>query len=167
MFETACTTSFEAAVVSFDALLRDHAVGDDQLRRLLGMTEFWPGSATARAALNFADARSESVGESRLRVLLHVHGLPVPVLQAEFHDASGLVARVDFYFPQYNTVVEFDGRLKYGGGSAEVLVREKVREDRLRALGYQVVRSDWTDFDHPQRLVTDIRQAFARSQRGA
>lgn len=167
VFETACTTSFEAAVVSFDAALRDHAVSDDELRRLLGVTGFWPGSATVRAALNFADARSESVGESRLRVLMHTHGLPVPVLQAEFHDANGFVARVDFYFPQYNTVVEFDGRLKYGGGSTEVLVREKVREDRLRALGYQVVRSDWTDFDQPQRVVTAIWQAFARSQRAA
>lgn len=165
--ETACTASFEAAVVNLDAALRDHAVSEHDLRRLLGEIEFWPGSATARAAMSFGDARSESVGESRLRVLMHNFGLPVPVLQVEFFDADGFVARVDFYFPSYRTVVEFDGRLKYGGGSAEVLVREKVREDRLRALGLQVVRSDWSDFEQAHRLVDRIEQAFARADRAA
>ena len=167
VFETACTTSFEVAVVSFDAALRDGLISSDDIVRLLDVTEFWPGSATVRAALGFSDARSESVGESRLRVLLSNHGLPAPVLQYEFHDANGFVARVDFYFPEFHTVVEFDGRAKYGDASAEVLVREKIREDRLRALGLQVVRSDWTDLNRPDRLLAGIRQAFTRSQRAA
>ncbi|MFI7062939.1 type IV toxin-antitoxin system AbiEi family antitoxin domain-containing protein [Kribbella sp. NPDC050124] len=165
--ESACTASFEATVVSVDAALRDHAMDENDVRRLLGLIEFWPGSATARAAVSFGDARSESVGESRLRVLMHNHGLPVPVLQVEFRDSDGLIGRVDFYFPQYRTVVEFDGRIKYGGGSPEVLVQEKIREDRLRALGLQVVRSVWSDFDRPHRLVAGIRQAFDRAQRAA
>jgi putative AbiEi antitoxin of type IV toxin-antitoxin system len=163
VLETACTTSFEAAVVIVDAALRDHVITPDELRRLLGVIEFWPGSATARAAVGFGDSRSESVGESRLRVLMHTYGLPTPVLQMEFRDADGLIGRVDFYFPQYDTVVEFDGRLKYGGGSADVLVREKVREDRLRGLGLQVVRADWTTFDRPRRFRAGIDQAFARA----
>ncbi len=103
----------------------------------------------------------------RLRVLMHTYGLPTPAPQVEFHDADGLIGRVDFYFPQYDTVVELDGRMKYGGGSADVLVREKVREDRLRALGLQVVRADWTDFDRPRRLVAGINQAFTRARPAA
>jgi predicted transcriptional regulator of viral defense system len=167
VLETACTASFEAAVVIVDAALRDHVMSAEDLRRLLGVIEFWPGSATARAAMDFGDARSESVGESRLRVLMHRYGLPTPVLQVEFRDADGLIGRVDFYFPEYDTVVEFDGRVKYGGGSADVLVREKVREDRLRALGFQVVRADWTVFDRPRRFLADIDQAFARARPAA
>lgn len=166
-FETACTTSYEAAVVCFDAALREQTVRADDVRRLLQVTEHWPGSPTARAALNFSDPRSESVGESRLRVLLADHGLPAPTLQAEFYDARGLIGRVDFFFEEFNTVLEFDGRLKYTSAAGEVVVREKVREDRLRARGLQVVRSDWTDFRNPGRLLADLGAAFALGRRAA
>ncbi|MDX2974677.1 type IV toxin-antitoxin system AbiEi family antitoxin domain-containing protein [Kribbella solani] len=166
-FETACTTSFEAAVVSIDAALHANAVSDEEVYRLLAATEYWPRSATARAAWNFSDARSESVGESRLRVLMANHGLPEPELQVEFHDAHGLVARVDFFFDDFDTVVEFDGKLKYANATAEVLVHEKYREDRLRALGLQVVRSDWTDLSRPDRLLSQLRNAFARAHHAA
>ena len=163
LFEMACTSSFEAAVISADAVRRDHPISPDDLRRLLAATEFWPGSARARAALGFSDPLSESVGESRLRVLMQTHGLPVPVLQVVFTDDAGFVARVDFYFPDQRTIVEFDGLVKYAGDTRETLIREKVREDRLRALGLQVVRVIWTDLDHPSRVVARIRQAFARA----
>jgi hypothetical protein len=167
LFETACTTSFEAAVVAFDAALRDHSVADDDVRRLLEVTEYWPGGPTARAVLNFSDPQSGSVGESRLRVLFSDHGLPAPALQVEFYDARGFIARVDFFFAEFDTVVEFDGRLKYANASGEILVREKIREDRLRAKGLQVVRADWSDFNRPDRLLTNLREAFARSRHAA
>lgn len=167
LVETACTASFEGAVVCADAVLRRGGVDEPEMQRLLRVIDFWPGSPKARAVLAFASSRSESVGESRLRVLMHQFGLPDPELQAEFHDADGFVARVDFYFPEYDTVVEFDGLLKYGDGSPEVLIREKRREDRLRALGLQVVRSEWSDFSHPAHLVATITQAFARAARAA
>ncbi|MFD7159157.1 type IV toxin-antitoxin system AbiEi family antitoxin domain-containing protein [Kribbella sp. NPDC059898] len=167
VFETACTTSFQAAVVGFDAALRSGSVAEDDVRRLLEATEYWPGGPTARAALQFSDRRSGSVGESRLRVLFADHGLPAPALQVEFGDSRGFVARVDFFFVEFDTVVEFDGRLKYADASGEVLVQEKIREDRLRAKGLQVVRADWSDLDHPDRLLTDLHRAFARARRAA
>ncbi|WP_350279478.1 type IV toxin-antitoxin system AbiEi family antitoxin domain-containing protein [Kribbella sp. HUAS MG21] len=163
LFEMACTSSFEAAVVSADAVRRDRPIGEAELERLLEVTAFWPGSATARAALDFSSPLAESVGESRLRVLLHTYGLAAPVLQAVFTDAAGFVGRVDFFFAAERTVVEFDGLLKYADGDREALIREKLREDRLRALGLQVVRVTWADLQHPDRLITRIRQAFARA----
>lgn len=165
--ESACTASFEVAVVSIDAALREYGMSDEDTDRLLELSRFWPGSSTARAALCFGSRRSESVGESRLRVLLHDYGLPEPVLQAEFHDRHGLIGRVDFHFPAYNLVLEFDGLLKYGGGSPEILVREKRREDRLRALGLTVARTVWSDFEHPAHLAATIRQALARANQAA
>ncbi|GAA1590861.1 hypothetical protein GCM10009789_50830 [Kribbella sancticallisti] len=160
--ETACTASFEAVVVCADAALRDHRF---TVEGILGRIEFWPGSATARAALAFADPLSESVGESRLRVLLDNHGLPAPRLQVDFADADGFIARVDFYFPDHGTVVEFDGLVKYAGGSREILVKEKLREDRLRTLGLEVVRITWADLARPADVAVRIRRAFARSRR--
>jgi len=167
VFESACTASFEVAVVSIDAALREHDVSDDDIRRLLEMSEFWPGSTTARSALRFGNGLSESVGESRLRVFLHDQGLPEPILQAEFHDEHGFIGRVDFYFPAYNLVLEFDGLLKYVGGSPEVLIREKRREDRLRALGLTVVRIVWPDLDRPAHLAATIRQALTHTNQAA
>jgi very-short-patch-repair endonuclease len=82
-----------------------------------------------------------------------------------FTDSDGFIARVDFFFPDQNTVVEFDGLTKYADGSAETLVREKIREDRLRALGLEVVRITWADLAHPSRTAMRIREAFARSRR--
>ncbi|MGZ0151628.1 type IV toxin-antitoxin system AbiEi family antitoxin domain-containing protein [Kribbella sp. WER1] len=161
--EVAGTSSFEAGVVSADAAFRRSDVNEDELRRLREVT--CNGGPRIRAVLDFADPLSESVGETRLRVLLHNEGLPAPALQAEFADADGFVGRVDFWFPEYNTVVEFDGLTKYGDGSPEVLVREKLREDRLRALGLEVVRITWADLEHPARTAMRIRQAFDRARR--
>jgi hypothetical protein len=165
LVETASRSSFEAAVVSADAALRRPEVSDDDLRRLLEVTEYWPGGPTIRSALAFADPLAESVGESRLRVLMRNEGLPAPVLQAVFEDADGFIGRVDFYFPDYNTVVEFDGLMKYSDGSREALIREKAREDRLRALGLEIVRITWADLDRPAQTAMRIRQAFDRSRR--
>jgi len=165
LLEMACTSSFEAAVISADAARRDYPISVDDLQRLLEVTEFWPGSATARAAWQFSDPMSESVGESRLRVLMHNHGLPAPVLQAAFADADGFVGRVDFYFADEQTVVEFDGLLKYAGGTSDSLIREKLREDRIRDTGLMVVRWVWGDLDRPLVLRRRIEKAFERAHR--
>ncbi|MFI7064062.1 type IV toxin-antitoxin system AbiEi family antitoxin domain-containing protein [Kribbella sp. NPDC050124] len=165
LVETAARASFEAAVVSADAALRRPEVSDDDLSRLLEVTEYWPGGPTIRSALAFADPLAESVGESRLRVLMRNEGLPAPVLQAVFRDDDGFIGRVDFYFPDHKTVVEFDGLVKYPDGSRDALIREKAREDRLRALGLEVVRITWADLAHPARTAMRIRQAFDRSRR--
>lgn len=167
LIETACTSGLEAAVVLVDAALRTAAVSTDELRDILQQAEFWPGSTTARASVAFGNAQSESVGESRLRLLMHNHGLPAPALQVGYEDEDGLIGKVDFAFPGYATVVEFDGLLKYSGGSAEILIREKIREDRLRAIGLEVVRIIWSDLDHPLRTAARIRAAFTRSRRTA
>ncbi|MGW6279017.1 type IV toxin-antitoxin system AbiEi family antitoxin domain-containing protein [Kribbella sp. NPDC055071] len=164
LVETAAAGSFESAVVSADAVLRNRMVPDAELRGAVEQTEFWRGGPTVRAAVGFASPLAESVAESRLRVLMHQQGLPGPELQAVFHDADGFIGRVDFYFPEHRTIVEFDGMSKYADGSSVVLIQEKIREDRLRALGLQVVRLTWEDLAHPDRTAMLIRRVFARSR---
>ncbi|TDD41869.1 hypothetical protein E1263_42385 [Kribbella antibiotica] len=162
--EHATRSSFEAAVISADHAMRRGDIPADELRRLLETIDEWAGAPRVRAVMAFANPLSESVGESRLRVVMHNEGLPAPELQREFYDSAGLIGRPDFFFPSYNTVVEFDGDLKYDSGSREVLLREKSREDRLRALGFEFVRTGWTDLDRPAWTAHQIRQAFARAQ---
>lgn len=159
-------TSYPIAVSVVDAALRENIATPQLLLSALALFADRPGIGTATRAVQFADRLSESVGESRLRVLLADLGLPAPVLQAEIRDAGGVfVARVDFLLECWGLVIEFDGALKYGGAGAEALIAEKIREDRLRDLGYEVVRATWADLNRPAELAARIRRAIARSGR--
>ncbi len=156
--ETASVSSYEVGVVLADAALHQRLVTAEALVATADRHRYWTGSPAARAAARFADGLSESVGESRLRVLMANHGLPAPALQVEIRDADGrLIGRVDFLLPG-RLIVEFDGALKYGE-AADAVLAEKWREDRLRACGYRVVRVSWADLDQPWATVDRIRRA--------
>ncbi len=121
--------------------------------------------------VELADAASESVGESRSRALIHVLGLPAPVLQQSFYDHEGFIARTDFFWPDYGVIGEFDGDAKYlddellGGRSTRaIILAEKKREDRLRALGYTVVRWDWKAVTDPDLLRRKLEGAGITTQ---
>jgi Transcriptional regulator, AbiEi antitoxin len=166
VIETVRATNRQVAVSVVDQALRLRIVTPPQLMDAL--TPFARRSGIRRAAwaVQFGDGRAESVGESWLRVLMAELGLPAPVPQAEIRDENGiLVARVDFLFEQYGVIVEFDGAVKYGDGGRDALIAEKMREDRLRDLGYQVVRVCWADLTQPAALLARIRRAIARSAR--
>jgi len=139
---------------------------DDQLARMAR----WPGTRQARRAVVLLDPRSESPGESVSRVRLHEDGLPAPELQHGIYDGNGrFVARVDFSWEEQRTVGEFDGKIKYGrllksGQSLQdAIFAEKVREDALRDLGWQIVRWLWADLYRPGVIRDRVLRAFARS----
>lgn len=174
VIDTARFTSFEAGVVTADAAFRaDPAAHARALARLDTMRD-WKGARHAGAVLAFADSRSESVGESRCRVLFHDVGLPPPDLQREFYGPDGrLIGRSDFYFEEERTIGEFDGKGKYlrslgpDDDPGEIVWKEKKREDALRALGNEVGRVIWIDLDYPKAVAARFRRAFARArQRG-
>lgn len=155
---------FEAAVCSMDAALRGGVVSAGALERATGRVAGRPGAGHARRAVAFADAGSESVGESRLRVALHEVGLPSPTLQQEFRSAGRVIARVDFWWPEQMVIAEFDGLVKYRGTMGqpvEVLIAEKRREDQLRALtGATVIRVTWRELDDRAQLERSLRRAL-------
>jgi hypothetical protein len=125
------------------------------------------GIAAARAALAFADGRSESVAESLSRIRLAAAGLPTPELQVNiFDDFGNWIARSDFGWVERGVLGEFDGKIKYTGTPeqiADAVMREKRREANLRALGWTVVRWEWADLgtrpDLRQRIEAAFRQA--------
>lgn len=124
------------------------------------------GIRGARCAARLIDGRSESYAESKSRVIMFEHGLPMPDLQAVIATPDGFEARVDFLWEESGVIGEFDGQQKYGrllrDGElpADAVFREKIREDRLRELGYIVIRWVWDDLLHPERLVARIRRAL-------
>ncbi len=68
--------------------------------------------------------------------------------------------RVDFLVTGTNVIVEFDGKVKYASGDGDVLWKEKRREDRLRRLGYVVVRLTWADLERPGAVAAAVRRAL-------
>lgn len=163
--------SLAQGVVVADAVLRNGATRE-QLDEVLDFCRDWPGARLAAHVAGFARPGAESVGESLARVVMAAEGLPEPQLQVEVFDADGLVGRVDFLWEEQGTVGEFDGRVKYGPGAdldpdemSDVLWREKRREDRLRAAGFEVVRFTWGDCLRQGVIGERVRRAFARAHR--
>jgi len=163
VIDCARVVEMESAVAIADAALHTEQTTKDALLDQLDLMRDWPGARNAGRVVEFADGLAESVGESWARIVMDAAGLPRPELQVALTTGD----RVDFLFREYRTVVEFDGRQKYGRllkpgeEPGDVVWREKRREDRIRAQGYQVVRLAWADLHHPGHVAARIRRAFA------
>lgn len=164
--DLARSVPFEQAVVVADNALARGLVDRPGLESALRRAARWPGIPAARRVIAFADARSESVGESRSRVVIHRAGLPAPVLQWEVWADGRLLGRVDFGWPGLAAVGEFDGRIKYGRllrpgqQPGDVVYVEKLREDELRGTGLGVTRWTWVDLDRFGPVADRLRRTF-------
>jgi len=147
-----------SALVAGDALLRTRLGTTDELVAAVELCARHPGNAASRAVLDLLDEKSESVGESRLRLALRTLGFAV-TSQVLIQQAR---ARVDFLLDDVMVVIEFDGRVKYGEGDA--VFQEKLREDRLRDLGYEVVRFVWSELGDLNLIRDRIERAIKRAK---
>ena len=95
-------------------------------------------------------------------VLVGRSDLPPPVAQYRVHDQRGLVARVDFAWPEHRVALEYDG-LWHGG--RDQFFRDRERLNRLREAGWQVVFVTAVDLRDPVRLISRIAAALAVSAR--
>jgi len=160
----AMTCGIETGVVAADAALAAGQTTDHDLQTWLGKLSRHREVTQARQVVRLADARSESVGESRTRLLLNAIGFR-PTPQVEVRDPQGrLVGRVDFLLERERIIVEFDGLMKYADANGrEALAAEKSREDRLRSLGYEFVRLTWADLSRPATVERLLGLAVARA----
>jgi hypothetical protein len=149
---------FDEAVMAGDAALRLRLVDRDDLKQVLLFCHQWPGTATARSAIDFLDARSESPLESRSRIKIYESGLPAPLLRAVIRDQFGnFVARTDFLFDELGVIGEADGRGKYRDQRVEP--HEERRRQFLENLNYGFVRWQTPDLPHFDRVVARIWHA--------
>jgi hypothetical protein len=174
-----CDSSFEQAVVVADAAL--HRSGTtiddvpafhltaDMVRAELSEVFLRHGSARAARAIDFANAASESPGESLSRVNMSLAHLTPPGLQAALIGASGRRWFVDFWWPRFNVIGEFDGDSKYtdprflrGRAPERALLVEKDREDDLRRAGHGMTRWGWTVANSMPALRDQLVQAGVR-----
>ncbi|WP_277212921.1 hypothetical protein [Isoptericola croceus] len=158
----------QALVVADSALRAGADLG--VVGRVLGDAAGHPGVRRARRVVALADARAESPGESLVRWHLEESGfdLPSPDLSVEVATTAGTYW-IDLGWPELRVGIEFDGAVKYSGGTygdpTSRLVAEKRRHDALTEAGWVVVRVMWADLTDPARLVARVRQAVAMARR--
>lgn len=167
LLDIARSLPFEQALVPVDAALHRHLVKREQLERALRRAAHRRGNSAARKVLAFAEPGAESPGETRSRVAIHRAGLPVPELQHKVRTAAGLIlGEVDFWWEEYGVAGEFDGRVKYGRmlgpgqDPGEVVFREKLREDGIRAEIRGMARWTWPELDPFDGVAARLRRLF-------
>ena len=172
-----CMTSLERTVVDCGRILSLHSaviIADSALRR--GANASLIHSAVAhgagtrnilrvRAMANAMDGRSESAGETRVRLLMSDWGVPNPELQYRIWTRIGPV-RADFAWPDIMLIVEFDGLWKYlvHQPTQQALLEERAREAALMEEGWHVMRIRWADFTNESALRRRLQGAFVRAQ---
>ncbi|MEO8095738.1 MAG: hypothetical protein ABI632_12525 [Pseudolysinimonas sp.] len=178
LVEYCLVESFANAVVALDWALatpRDSARPRADRASLLDCADqlgINRGRTRLLRALAFADPASESAGESFSRAVIHELGFPAPELQFDFDDRMGHVGRVDFWWPEQQLIGEFDGVAKYvreeftqGVPIQQIVIAEKRREDRLRALGPRVTRWDAATVSNSPLFYLRLSQAGLHSKR--
>ncbi|WP_050670909.1 hypothetical protein [Luteipulveratus halotolerans] len=167
--DVARTTDLAAGLVCADAALRRSLCSRQDLEaEVAALPPRLRGRRVAKLVVALADPLSESAGESLSRAQMFLLRLPRPHLQVEYADADGFIGRTDFGWD--GLVGEFDGKVKYrvdgldGKAAAEVLWREKRREDRLRRQVRGVARWVWCDARDRARLLTVLTAAGLRQE---
>jgi len=158
--DLARTMPFRAGVVAADSALHQRLATKEELLSVLDFCTQWRGTSVAADVIAFADGRSESPLESIARAVFRDADLPPPKLQALIGTAED-VARVDFFWDKYRTIVEVDGAIKYADPANAIAQLE--RDAWLRSLGYEVVHVTWEEITScPEVVVARIREAFRR-----
>ncbi len=152
--------TYKQALIVVDHALRigAHATA---LEQMCGSLVGRNGVSRLRRALENADARSESPGETLTRELLQRLGIELPELQVEVMSAEGR-HRLDFAWRRKKLALEFDGKVKYFdyAPTGEVLYRERQREKSLTELGWRFIRIKWQDLFREQEFKVRVLRAL-------
>lgn len=148
------------AVVAVDALARR---GRFDPARLLAHRPGARGCRRLAEIGGLSNPLAESPMETRLRMLLHEYGLPVPAVQHEVLDAYGfVVARCDLAYPQVRLAIEYDGEEFHRGRR----VRDNHRDIALAELGWETMRVGAADvWTTPRRTADSVQRLLTARTR--
>lgn len=114
------------------------------------------GIRRARTAIALASPWSESPGESVMRWVCAVAGVPAPVPQLRVVIDAGLIYFLDLGWAEERVALEFDGMVKYTQTS--VLHAEKDRQMTLERAGWCVGRMTWADLRDVAAATDRVRR---------
>lgn len=160
-FDLVCRLGFVEGVVALDALAR---VGDFAPEAVLahrGARARPRGHRRLAPAVAAADRRAQSPPETRLRLTLVAHGVPLPELQYEVTDApAAWLPHLDLAWPEAKVAVEYQG-------DRHRTDPERWRQDQERwaivgAAGWLVIPATWEDlYRRPATFAARVLAALA------
>jgi very-short-patch-repair endonuclease len=150
--------SLTEAVVIADSALHLQLVTLKALKNALVTYAGQPGVEMLRSVVAHAEPASESLMETRLRMLLVLGGLPRPEAQVSIHDRAGrFLGRVDLFYRSGKLGLEYDG-----GTHRESLAADNRRQNQLVDAGVTVLRFSAVDvFQKPESTVALVRARLA------
>jgi hypothetical protein len=152
-WDVAALETVGTAVAALDAMLRNSAVENSALTRMVEAGAGRWGVERVRRVVALVDPRAGSPPESWVRVALTMAGL-CPVPQYEVWAEGELLARVDFAFPEERLVIEYEGAYHFDGIQ---IARDDVRLRRLVEAGWRVIRLSAADLRDLDAVVARIR----------
>jgi very-short-patch-repair endonuclease len=146
------------AVAALDMALHKRLLKSAALHSWACAHPRYPGIARLRRAIELAEPATESVMETRLRLLLVMARLPRPQAQVSLYDDAGnFLGRPDFYYPLHRLAVEYDG-----AQHRENLTSDNRRQNRLVDAGYRLLRFTAADvLSAPDSVVALVRRALS------
>jgi very-short-patch-repair endonuclease len=145
------------AVAALDMALHKRLLKSDDLHSWVCAHPRYPGLARLRRAIELAEPATESVMETKLRLVLVIAGLPRPQAQVRLYDEVGhFLGRPDFYYPLHRLALEYDG-----ANHRENLTGDNRRQNRLVDAGYRLLRFTAADvLSAPESIVALVRRAL-------
>jgi len=146
------------AVAALDMALHKRLLKSDDLRSWVCAHQRHPGIRRLRQTIELAEPATESVMETRLRLLLVLARLPRPKAQVHLYDEVGhFLGRPDFYYPLHRLALEYDG-----ASHRENLTGDNRRQNRLVEAGYRLLRFTAADvLSAPDSVVDLVRRALS------
>lgn len=152
-------------VVAVDALAR----GEFNPDLLLNFAVRYPGLRGVRRVIDvlcWADARSGSPPETRLRLVLVRSGLPRPVAQHPVIGDDRRILWLDLAYPEHRLGIEYDGGDHFA--TPDAARADARRHTRLVTAGWRVLRYTADDMRQaPDRIVAEVRGALDHAHRDA
>jgi hypothetical protein len=150
--------SLEEAVAALDMALHKRLLESADLLSWACSHPRYPGIRRLRRTIELAEPATESVMETRLRLLLVMARLPRPLAQVSLYGAAGeFLGRPDFYYPLHRLALEYDG-----AGHRENLTGDNRRQNRLVEAGYRLLRFTAADvLSAPDSVGDLVRRALS------
>ncbi|MCV7431093.1 type IV toxin-antitoxin system AbiEi family antitoxin domain-containing protein [Mycolicibacterium bacteremicum] len=149
------------ALAVLDSALRSQTCDAATLAAIAAEQRGRRGIVHVREMLALADSRAESPMESEARLVFHDGGLPVPELQYEIVDLYGRLWRVDFAWPEFMLIAEYESMEWHANPVA--MRHDRMKVARLQECGWLSTPLVVDDVRrHPVELVSRLGHHMAR-----
>ena len=144
-----------------DGLLRRRSpiLSLDELTRRLGELGGRPGMKTARKAVPWLAPGTDSLYETRTRMVLVHAGLPQPSVNlAVFCPSVGMLYHVDLGYDKEKLAIEYDGAVHVG--NQQQMQIDALRRRHLQDEGWLIITVTANQLSDPQSLIRSVEQAL-------